>query len=99
MGDHWDDTPPWDDHDIENAAEDHYDKENAKPDARSRPASQSVPAGTLNALYKIERESGKSYWLRIGTAFPNRNGNGFTLNLDALPLNFNGKILLARPLK
>jgi hypothetical protein len=106
MGDHMDDVPPWDDSDIDNASEDAYSGSRAESEAKyaaeresAASSSRSVPKGTLNALYRIEDPSGKHRWLRIGTAFANRNGNGFTLNIDALPLNFNGKILLARPLK
>ena len=86
-------APPWEDDgsipDTKGAAA----PEGAAP---ARPSS-SGPRGMLHALYKVEREGAKSYWLRIGTAFPNKNQNGYTLSLDALPLNFNGKILLSIP--
>ncbi len=44
------------------------------------------------------RESGqgkKDFFTRIGVAFPHKNGGGFTLHLDALPLD--GKILVMAP--
>ena len=86
--------PPWDDQAYEAAAQAHYGQK-----ASSASVSTATVPGQLNALYKVERDNGKSHWLRIGVAFPNRNGNGYTLSLDAIPLNFTGKILLANPLK
>lgn len=39
------------------------------------------------AVYTVlERESGRKHWLRIGTAFENRDGS-FNVRVDALPLN------------
>jgi hypothetical protein len=44
----------------------------------------------------VVREKGdKSYWTKIGAAFPTRDGTGFSIILDALPLD--GKILLKEP--
>jgi len=35
----------------------------------------------------VARKRGdKTYWCRIGAAFPNKNGPGFTVLLDALPI-------------
>jgi hypothetical protein len=36
----------------------------------------------------------RSRWLRIGMAFQRRKGPGMDVALDALPLNFNGRIEL-----
>lgn len=38
-----------------------------------------------DAMSPRER-GGKTYWTRIGTMFPSKNGDGFNLVLDALPL-------------
>ena len=38
---------------------------------------------------------GKTYWNRVGVAFPKKNGDGFNLQLEALPvpqLNDNGQV-------
>ena len=45
-------------------------------------------------LYSIEngRGEGKTRWVRVGTGFPNKIGIG--LVLDAIPVNFDGKLLL-----
>ena len=37
----------------------------------------------------------KGYWLKIGAAWPHKSGDGFTIKLDALPLN--GEIVLRLP--
>ena len=31
-------------------------------------------------------KDGKTYWLKIGAKFPAKDGNGWTVKLDALPL-------------
>lgn len=41
-----------------------------------------------------DERSDKSYWTKIGMAFANKNG-GFSLRLDALPVN--GEIVLLPP--
>lgn len=46
------------------------------------------------------RESGdKNYWTRIGVAFPAKNGDGYTVLLDAMPASSDGqyKIFLREP--
>ena len=45
-------------------------------------------------VYTI-REGGqdnKDYWNRVGTAFPHKDGKGFSLLLDAMP--FDGRLTL-----
>jgi len=32
------------------------------------------------------RKSGKTYWHKIGSAFPSRSGEGFDLSFDSLPI-------------
>lgn len=47
------------------------------------------------------RESnGKTYFTKIGAAFPNRDGKGFSVVLDAMPAPTEGqfKIMLREPL-
>jgi hypothetical protein len=39
----------------------------------------------------------KSVWTKIGAAWPHEKGNGFNIQLDALPLNFDGRIVLTEP--
>jgi hypothetical protein len=53
---------------------------------------------TLIAYYVKERgEEQKPVWIRLGGAWPHENGPGFTIQLDALPIDFNGRIVLTEP--
>ena len=57
---------------------------------------QSVPA-TSNApshvAYQVrDRKGAKSIFTRIGAAWPHKDGNGFNIQLDAVPLD--GKVTL-----
>ena len=46
---------------------------------------------THRAFTVIRRDGQDDYWLNIGLAFPNRDGKGFNIMLQALPLD--GKIV------
>lgn len=52
----------------------------------------------LDAL-SVRESNGKSYFTKIGVAFPSRNGNGYSVLLDAIPAPIEGqfKILLMEP--
>jgi hypothetical protein len=41
------------------------------------------------AVYTVrERGEGKkSFWCRIGSCWPNKDGNGFSITLDAVPID------------
>ena len=41
---------------------------------------------TFKQVFTIVERNGKSYWVRIGTAFTNKDGSE-TVYLDALPVN------------
>lgn len=53
----------------------------------------------LDAL-SVRESNGKSYFTRIGVAFPNRDGKGWSVLLDAVPASTDGqyKIMLREPL-
>lgn len=53
----------------------------------------------LDAL-AVRESDGKSYFTRIGVAFPNKDGKGYTVLLDAVPASVEGqyKIMLREPL-
>ena len=53
--------------------------------------------GPAFAVYTvIEREKGKDpFWLRIGAAWEHKDGHGYNVTLDALPVN--GRISLRKP--
>ena len=55
----------------------------------------------LDALSVREGKGGsKSYFTKIGAAFPNKDGKGYTVLLDAVPASNEGqvKIMLREPL-
>lgn len=47
----------------------------------------------------VKESNGKNYWTRVGVMFPNKNGAGFQLYLDAIPAPVDGayKISLFEP--
>ena len=55
----------------------------------------STPARYLDVCMVQERD-GKSYWTKIGVAFPNKDGKGFNIELSAIPMS--GKLVAREPL-
>lgn len=52
---------------------------------------------SLHAFTVRDRgRSQKSIWTRIGAAWPHENGKGFTIQLDAFPVD--GRLVLTEPL-
>jgi hypothetical protein len=53
----------------------------------------------LDAL-TVRESNGKSYFTKVGAAFPNKDGKGYTVLLDAVPASVDGqyKIMLREPL-
>jgi hypothetical protein len=46
-----------------------------------------------HVAYQVrDRENGKSFWTRIGSAWAHKDGNGFNIQIDAVPLD--GRITL-----
>lgn len=48
----------------------------------------------------VREKDGKSYWTKLGVMFPSKNGDAFTLYLDALPMpgpDGQAKIILSPP--
>lgn len=56
-------------------------------------------ADRLDAL-SVRESNGKSYFTRIGVAFANKDGKGWSVLLDAIPAPVDGqfKIMLREPL-
>lgn len=56
-------------------------------------------AERLDAL-TVRESNGKSYFTKVGAAFPNKDGKGWTVLLDAMPAPNEGqfKIMLREPL-
>ena len=44
----------------------------------------------LDAL-TVRESNGKSYWTKIGAAFPNKTGPGYIVRLDAMPASVDGQ--------
>lgn len=44
----------------------------------------------LDAL-TVRESNGKSYWTKIGAAFPNKSGPGYIVRLDAMPASMDGQ--------
>ena len=42
----------------------------------------------------IERPKQEDFWLNIGSAFPHKEGDGFNIVLQALPLHGNGRLVM-----
>ena len=42
--------------------------------------------------HAVKQVGRKSYWTRIGVAFPHKDGGGFNLQLEAFPID--GKVVL-----
>jgi hypothetical protein len=57
-------------------------------------------ADRLDALTVREDKNGKSFWTKIGSAWPNKNGVGYVVRLDAMPAPVDGQfsIHLREPL-
>lgn len=53
----------------------------------------------LDAL-TVRESNGKSFWTKIGAAWPNKNGAGYIVRLDAMPASVDGQfsIHLREPL-
>jgi hypothetical protein len=52
----------------------------------------------LNLFYVRERDRGqKAIWTKVGAMFPHREGPGYNLDIQALPVNFDGKLVAMPP--
>jgi hypothetical protein len=49
--------------------------------------------------YHISEGSEKNYWTRIGAVWPHKDGNGFSLQLDCVPLDRKVTLRLASETK
>lgn len=70
----------------------------SQPEQQQRPQGESRPY--LNAFHVKEFEvDGKPRedWTRIGVAFPHKDGKGFNLQLDLVPVNGGGRIVIREP--
>ena len=61
----------------------------------NQPASSSKAPSHIAHHVRKGSEGGKDFFTRIGAAWPNKNGTGFNIQLDVVPLN--GRITLLIP--
>jgi len=56
-------------------------------------SNETTSKGPSHIAYQVrDREGGKGFFTRIGAAWPNNDGKGFNIQLDAVPLD--GRITL-----
>jgi len=55
-------------------------------------AAAEAPRRPTHRLYRVNGEGSAAIWTPIGAAWPNKDGKGFNLNCDAVPLT--GRIVL-----
>ncbi|TWB34326.1 hypothetical protein [Nitrospirillum pindoramense] len=53
--------------------------------------------GPLYHAFHVADTTGGKRWIRIGTVFAHEDGQGASLILDALPFNFDGRVVLRTP--
>lgn len=44
--------------------------------------------------YQVREGSKQHYWTRIGAAWPHKDGKGFTVQLECMPLDSDGRVCL-----
>ena len=64
-----------------------------------QPAKTDAAKPTFIAYHVTDakEEGGKARWTELGAFFSHKDGQGGTLVLDALPLQFDGRIVLRAP--
>jgi len=60
--------------------------------ATQPPAAAEAPRQPTHRLYRVTGDGKAAIWTPIGAAWPNKDGKGFNLNCDAVPLT--GRIVL-----
>lgn len=53
---------------------------------------QTTLSKPTHRLYRVEGEGKKARWTEIGAAWPNRDGQGFSITCGAMPLH--GRIVM-----
>lgn len=60
----------------------------------SKPARE--PKGPAFIAWHVDEKGEKSFWTRIGAAWDHKDGEGYTLQLDLIPVN-GGRVVLRVP--
>ncbi len=65
-------------------------------DSKQQPANTAPSNAPALIAYQLrDGENEKAFWTRIGSAWSHKDGKGFTVQLDAVPID--GRITLRRP--
>ena len=60
---------------------------------KTKTTEQTASKAPSHVAYQVrDREGGKGFWTRIGSAWPHADGKGFSIQIEALPLD--GRITL-----
>lgn len=59
---------------------------------KSQPAQQPRARKPTHRLYRVVGDGDQAIWTPIGAAWPNKDGKGFNLSCDAVPLQ--GRLVL-----
>ncbi len=63
----------------------------------NKPKEASTPKYHAYSVVEATRRGQKAYWHRIGSVFAHDDGEGETLILDSLPINFDGRVVMRTP--
>ena len=47
--------------------------------------------------YHVNGQGRNANWVKIGAAWQSKDGSGYSLQIDAVPLNWDGRIVLRQP--
>ena len=47
--------------------------------------------------YVVEGPRGQKLWHQVGAAWKHQNGDGLSLSIQSIPVNFNGELVLRPP--
>jgi len=55
-----------------------------------------MPGEKYNLFSPIKKSDGGTYWHKVGSAWPHRNGRGFNLSFNSLPITMeNGQVVVS----
>ena len=49
-------------------------------------------------VFSVQGNGRGSIWTKIGAAWKNKDGEGVNIHMDAMPFNFDGKLVLRKPI-
>jgi hypothetical protein len=58
----------------------------AKPSATKPAPAGAEPRKPTHRIYRVSGDGAAAFWTPIGAAWPNKDGKGFNISCDAVPL-------------